>query len=153
MKTLLQNLVTLPPELMREHIMPYIRYKQPNDLCEDIRSYVECRNYLINLYIERYQFLGENNTEWLEWLDNDIQRFMNEDITQMLWFSTKCIDRYKRLYTLSNKSDLSVIDNLWHNYIRNNSLNSVLINLGILNPDEREDLVIFVHILQTQLGT
>jgi len=152
MQSLITNMKKLPIDIIREYIVPYTYKKQSSDLCEDIRSYIECRNYILNMYITRYRFLGDNNTDWIEWLDNDIQRFMNEDITQIHGFTLKFIQRYKRLYMLANKQDVDIITTIWYRFDKRKCLNFVLSNLGILTPNEREDLIVFLYLLQQEMA-
>ena len=76
----------LPIDIIREEIIPYTYTPQPKELCKDIRSFYNIRDYLCKLYYDRWfhTFHYEENAD-LNWLDNDICRFFNDDIATNLY--------------------------------------------------------------------
>ena len=141
----------IPLEILREEILPLTYRPQPAELCEDIRSYVECRNYLYSLYILRYNFM-QNDTLWLEFLDNDIIRFMNNDIPVVHGFTISHVDKYKRLYNFNNKSDIYIRTHILGKMKGTQTLQNVNMSLGMLEPNEREEFITFAYLIQLQLG-
>ena len=142
----------LPIDIIREHILPYTYEPQSKELCNDIKSFYKCMNYLRLLYYERWKhsFHYEEDAD-LNWLDNDISRYFNDDQAIMLGFTENCIEKYSRIFRLKNKNTQTV-----SNYIRTytgygtKALTSINIQMGILTPKEREDFILFVKSLESR---
>ena len=142
---------TLPIEIIREHILPYTYEPQLQELCDDIKSFNICKLYLRRLYYERWKdsFHDEKDAD-VNWLDNDLSRYINDDKATMIGFTDNCIAKYSRIFTLKNKNKKTVSDYI-HKYTGygTKALNSIHIQLGILTPKEREDFITFAHSLET----
>ena len=144
---------TLPIEIIREHIAPYTYCPQSKELCQDIKSFINVRDYLHKLYYERWKFSleYEENAD-KNWLDNDIGRFMNEDQATMLGYVDSNINKYSRMFKLFNKNSKEIrcfIEKTLHS---NNVVYSINVQLGILNCYERIELIDFVHSLDFIIG-
>jgi hypothetical protein len=55
----------LPIDIIREEILPYTYQPQPKELCNDIRSFYNIRDYLYKLYYNRWlhTFQFEENAD------------------------------------------------------------------------------------------
>ena len=137
--------VKLPVEIIREHIFPFLYNCQPKTLCEDIRSFVDCRDYLFALYLQRYRDFGIINNDWLQWLDIDIRRFMIQDDRL---FSERS-NRRKRLQILKKNKYATLF--LWNSQPNYDCLKYIYVNLGAMNPIEREDLLVFTEVILYEL--
>ncbi len=139
----------LPEDIIIYKILPYAYNIQSETLCQDIRSFHYCFHYINNYYIGRYRFLGQNYL-WKQWLANDIAIFMNDFIITRYGYTDFCLEKYRKLFMLKNKSHSFIRDFVW--YISNtcNSGIPIKINIGILEPDERSLLLSFIHTLHIE---
>jgi len=128
----------IPHDILREHIFPYSYLPQNPKLLDDIRSFVLCRNYLLDLYASNW-----NNSMYKLWLTKDILRFFNENVASIYGFTSNNIAKCKRLYNLYDKSDFVIIQFLVNKY-RNTNYNIFNTFLGILTPSERVELLNYV---------
>ena len=147
-QTIQKNIIKLPLEIIITHIIPYTYEFQTKELINDIHSFYNVKEYLKKVYYERWKntFEYEINAD-LNWLDNDINRFFNEDVPTMLGYKNNCIEKYKRLYILHNKKVEKI-----HKYIskRRKAIQNINILLGILNPIERIKLIDFALSLENE---
>tara|TARA_B100001287_G_scaffold235848_1_gene208223 strand:+ start:88753 stop:89220 length:468 start_codon:yes stop_codon:yes gene_type:complete len=131
---------TLPHDIIREHILPYTYKHQSQELCDDIKSFNICVLYLRRLYYERWKhsFYYEEEAD-VNWLDNDLSSYLNDDQPTMLGFTDNCIEKYSRIFILKNK-DKKLVSNYIDRYISHGTkaLSSINIQIGILTPKERE---------------
>ena len=142
----------LPIDIIREHILPYTYQPQPKELCRDIISFNNSKLYLKKMYYERWKdsFYYEESAD-VNWLDNDLGRFFNDDRATMLGFTDNCIAKYSRIFGLKNSNRKTV-----SNYINNhtgygsNVLDSINIQIGILTPKEREEFISFSNSLDIE---
>ena len=142
----------IPIDIIRENIIPYTYTPQPKELCKDIRSFYNIRDYLYKFYYDIWGdiYYYEKNTH-LNWLDNDLGRFCNDDKPIMYGFTDNCIAKYSRIFGLKN-SNRKKISNYIHNItVTSNVIHSINIQIGILNVEERLKLVDFVHSLDFEL--
>ena len=107
----------LPIEIIREHIIPYTYNCQSIELCNDIKSFNETKLYLLYLYFQKYYFIQDDNL-WLEWLDNDILRFINTEIPDTYGLENFYLPLYRRLPLINDKSDKFIRDYVF-NYMKN----------------------------------
>ena len=128
----------IPHDILREHIFPFSYLPQNPKLLDDIRSFVLCRDYLLDLYSTNW-----NKSNYKLWLTKDILRFLNENVYPHRGFTLNNIMKWKRLYAFYDKSDFIVIQILADKY-RNPSYNIFKTCLGILNPSERSDFLNYV---------
>lgn len=141
----------LPIEIVREHIIPYTYNCQSIELCNDIKSFNETKLYLLYLYFQKYYFIQDDNL-WLEWLDNDILRFINTEIPNTYGLENLYLPLYRRLPLINDKSDKFIRDYVF-NYMKNlEVMRHIQTNIGLLECEEREQLINFIHKLQFEMG-
>lgn len=141
----------LPIEIIREHIIPYTYNCQSIELCNDIKSFNETKLYLLYLYFQKYYFIQDDNL-WLEWLDNDILRFINTEIPDTYGLENFYLPLYRRLPLINDKSDKFIRDYVF-NYMKNfEVMRHIQTNIGLLDTEEREYLIQFIHKLQFEMG-
>ena len=140
----------LPLEIIREHIIPYTYSPQNDQLLDDIKSFYIVRNLLLNIYYYRWKeaFNYEKNAD-LNWLDNDISRFYNDDNAIMFGYTDNCIKKFKRCYMFKDKEVNFIIKNV-NNIMRNckNVKSAINIQLGLLDKEERQKLLSFCLVLE-----
>lgn len=143
-----KNIKKLPIEIIRENIIPYTYNPQSKELIYDIQSFNKTNQVLKELYYKRWKdtFEYEINAD-LNWLENDINRFFNEDQATMYGYKNNCIKKYKRLYILQKKQLETTIK-----YIskRRKAKQSINIQLGLLFPEERNRFIKFALSLDNQ---
>lgn len=141
----------LPIEIIREHIIPYTYNCQSIELCNDIKSFNETKLYLLYLYFQKYYFIQDDNL-WLEWLDNDILRFINTEIPDTYGLENFYLPLYRRLPLINDKSDKFIRDYVF-NYMKNfEVMRHIQTNIGLLDTEEREYLIQFIHKVQFEMG-
>ena len=138
----------LPLEIILTNIIPYTYTPQSKELINDIHSFNKTKQYLKEVYYVRWKDTFEYEIDAdLNWLDNDIHRFFNEDQATMFGYKNKCIIKYKRLFCLQNKQLETTIK-----YIskRRKPIQNINIQLGLLNPEERIRFIKFALSLDNQ---
>lgn len=146
------NMNKLPIDIIREKILPYTYQPQSKELCYDIRSFYNIRDYLCKLYYKRWNnaYYYEENAD-LNWLDNDLGRFCNDDKAMMYGFTDNCIAKYSRIFGLKNSNRKKISNYINKITVTSNVIHSINIQIGILNVEERLKLVDFVHSLDFEL--
>ncbi len=137
----------IPIEIFREHILPFTYCPQSKELCKDIKSFIDVRDYLHKLYYERWNLSleYEENAD-INWLENDIIRFYNNDIATMYGYHIDYITKYKRLFLLNNK-DNTYIKKIISSYLRFEPKYTINSLLALLTHQERIYLVDFCETL------
>lgn len=130
----------IPEDIIREHILPYTYNIQSPILCSDIQNFIETKYFLINHYRSIYP---SNKCVSLNWLINDITRFMNGGEGTMFFIKDNHIQIYKRLFMMKEKLKQEVI---YYIHMSHKSPIKYDMNtrLGLLVPTEREELKTFV---------
>lgn len=135
----------LPIDIIREHIIPYTYSPQPNDLCNDIRSFKKMYVILTELYEKLY--INHHPLEDKEWLINDMERWMNNDKPTMFGYTDRYINIIRRIYSLRNKcyAELCIYAD---NYLNNQPIQrEIQLKLGALKENEREDMLSFIRMI------
>ena len=90
----------IPLDIIREHILPYTYQPQRKELCHDIISFNNSKLYLKKLYYERWKdsFYYEEDAD-VNWLENDLVSFFNDDRATMLGYTDNCIAKYSRIFS------------------------------------------------------
>jgi hypothetical protein len=143
-----KNIKKLPIEIIRENIIPYTYKLQSKELTHDIQSFNKTKKVLKEIYYIRWKDTFEYETDAdLNWLDNDITRFYNEDQATMYGYKNNCIKKYKRLFILEKKQLETTIK-----YIskRRKAKQSINIQLGLLFPEERNRFIKFALSLENE---
>lgn len=131
----------IPDDIIREHILPYTYSPQPKYICDDIRDYSKTHEELRQMYKLTYQsgYEGED----LEWLSNDIARFMNEDEGTLYVYNDFYIQFYRRMFRFQDADRDKIIS-----YISNEESfpypQDINRNLALMIPSERVQLKRFL---------
>ena len=133
----------LPEEIIREHILPYSYCKQSDSLCKDIQEFYKTKKKVNELYKTIY-----TEAESMNWLDNDITRFMNNDIPTMNGYTYRHLDIWSRLYYFSNADNEYIEMTINKIDCKGNVNTNVNIKLGLMNNEERKMLTTFLHKIQ-----
>ena len=141
----------IPIDVIRENIIPYTYNTQRKDLCDDIISFSNTKKYLLELYFNRWNhtFYYEENAH-LNWLENDIFRFLNDDIALITGLTSNMKKYLRRFYKLRNKNENHFIYYCSKNFLpsklkqNTNPIFYINFSLGMLNKDERIILVNFL---------
>ena len=135
----------LPEEIIREHILPYSYCPQSYSLCKDINTFYTTKKVVLELYETIYADFIDADDAPMNWLDNDITRFMNNDVATMNGYTHRYLNIWSRLYYFSDKSD-EVIQTITDNIDRRGNVNTnINIKLGLINFKERKQLLEFLY--------
>lgn len=135
----------LPEEIIREHILPFSYCPQSQSLCRDIKTFCMTKKVVIELYETIYADFIDTDDAPMNWLDNDITRFMNNDIATMNGYTYRYLNIWSRLYYFSDKSD-EVIQTITDDIDRQGNVNTnINIKLGLINCEERKQLLEFLY--------
>ena len=132
----------LPREIINE-IIPYTYNSQKKEILDDIKSFFFTRDYLFYLYLSSYYFL-HNDLLWLEWLDNDILRFLYNDVPQTFGLEFK----KDHIYHLTDHIRDYIRDYLYNNMQNNPIKDLICNNIASLDSHERKMLIQHIHRLQ-----
>ena len=144
MESLILLMKKLPNEIILNEIIPYTYEKQPGELMSDLVSFHDTRDQLYDFYEEKWDMYPDEN--YVDWLFNDISRFMNNDIPSIVGISDGNIEKMRRIYFFRDKSDQYIFQ--FVNYdmmIVFSSETSINILIGCLTPRERLQLLTFIH--------
>ncbi len=122
----------LPSGIFRDMIIPYTYTPQPQELLDDIRSYYLTMSRIHTEYKKRFPEPDERS---LEWLSNDITRFLNNDTPIMFGFSDFHRIVFRRLY-INHDSRIPALCE---------SFTDIKVSIGLLRPDERVQLETFLE--------
>lgn len=131
----------IPIDIIRENILPFTYNTQPISLCQDIKSFFVYKKFLMQLYYDN----SINKDEYLEWLSNDISRFMNDDIPCMIEYTDSYIYRYSLLYKNRNKSRYQVLRFIYNIELESPIERCINTQLCVLNHNERILLLEFIY--------
>ena len=145
-KELFKILNKIPDDVILNKIIPYSYNTQPDDLLEDIKSFVKTYNHVYDLYYIRYKSLVPNNL-YIAWLKNDIATFMNNINSTLHGYTDNCVKKYKRHFMLKNKNNGFIRSFVWNIYNNYSYKVSIKINIGLLNPNERKQMINFFNLI------
>jgi hypothetical protein len=127
----------LPIELF-EYIIKLSYKPQPASLLLDIKSYYTTKEKIKKYYYHVHQvFLGETEQESMEWVVNDLIRYMNCNLPTILGYSAKMEDILLRSNLISTPED---IDLYFFVLFKKPVSTQVNILLGLLIPKERNEI-------------
>lgn len=142
METLAKYMKTLPLEIITQEIIPFTYKTQPNELLYDIESFHETNEYLRSLYQNKY------DDDYLAWLDNDVARFMNNNVPTMYGITDENIEKMKRLYSFRDKSNGYIIQYIqFEMHLNYSEKMSIHLSLACLRPSERIRLLSFIDLI------
>lgn len=132
------------PEEIKNYIISYSYNVQPIELLEDIRNFVEKKLEIIIIF-NNYWIIEFNGYEGedIDWIENDLIRFINNDIPTGHHIDVDSISIFRRFFMIFSKSfendDLENKIRYSFNMIRKTT--RVNFFLGILTPKEREKFI------------
>lgn len=137
---------TLPNEV-QIIIGGYIGSCQPKKLCDDIKSFYKTQEEAVNLYMDRW---NDEANEVYDWLVNDTIRFLNRDVPTMYGYQDYYKNIMKRHFNLKNKDEEDINNVLGQidEYSGEEQNNLFKISIGLLNPQERTELMHFFNTYQ-----
>ena len=137
---------TLPNEV-QIIIGGYIGSCQPKKLCDDIKSFCKTSEEAVNLYMYRW---NDEANEVYDWLVNDTIRFLNRDVPTMYGYQDYYKNIMKRHFNLKNKDEEDINNVLGQidEYSGEEQNNLFKISIGLLNPQERTELMHFFKTYQ-----
>jgi hypothetical protein len=142
MEILAKHMKTLPLEIITQEIIPFTYKTQPNELLYDIESFHETNEYLHSLYQNKYE------DDYLAWLDNDVARFMNNNVPTMYGITDENIEKMKRLYSFHDKSNGYIIQYIqFEMHLNYSEKMSIHLSLACLRPLERIRLLSFIDLI------
>ena len=132
-------MTTIPEDLIRDHILPFTYEPQSSHLCDDIRSYHKTMSSITNIYNTGF------TRDPIEWLSNDICRFLNNDKPTIYGYVEFYITVFQRIY-MYNNLDLDIIRKKVTLMEYTDSLfpRDIKIVVGLLQPNERNELKQFL---------
>lgn len=129
----------LPSDIILQ-IIPYTYNLQNKDLLNDIVNYKETHTILSELYYNYWiVYAQEDPGSDRNWLINDIFGYANNDVALMYGYVDKFYTIFKRNIFLQTED---VIDKYVKRLDNGNVNTEINIFLGLLNMNERNDLVI-----------
>ena len=130
----------LPIDIILQ-IIPYTYNLQNKDLLNDIINYKETKSLLLDLYYNYWILYAESQDpeEYKNWLINDIFAYANNFNATMYGYVDKFYNIFKRNISLQT---LEAIDKYINNLEEKKVKTQINIFLGLLNINERNDLVI-----------
>jgi len=139
----------IPYDIIRENIVPYTYNIQSKELRDDIISYCNTKKHLLELYFNRWNhaYYYEPNAD-INWLENDIFRFLNDDVALIQGLTPNMRSYLRRFYKLRNKiNQNNFIENFLPSFLNRskNPIYYINVSLGILNKEERVCLIKFLE--------
>jgi|TARA_Y100000389_G_C17135167_1_gene352160 mevalonate pyrophosphate decarboxylase len=133
----------IPCDVIREHIIPYTFQVQPKELCDDISSYHTIKSHIKKLYYDRWKdtFHYEENAD-INWLSNDLRRFLNDDVATMYGYTNNCLEKWRRLFYFQDKSDYVIMEFISNIHARLVTTD-INLQLATLTENERQEFIIF----------
>lgn len=128
-------LQTLPDEIIREHIIPYLAQPQPPILCEDIRSFHHHAYTMRTMYSNAF---GQSSYH-IEWMSYDIERYLNLDIPpHMGGYGNNIMKVLRRSFINRDKSREQLIKYLYQ--LEDHYPRDIWTFLGLMTPIERDEM-------------
>ncbi len=135
------------PDEIQIIIGGFIASSQPKKLCDDIKSYYKTLNRAITFYMNNWD---NDPDQAYDWLTNDTIRFLNRDVPTMYGYQDYYKNIMRRHFNIKDKDDIEVNDVLGQldEYGSELGNNLFKISVGLLNPNERNELLNFFQTFQ-----
>jgi hypothetical protein len=125
------------PQDIQCHILSYIHQPQPSVLLEDIKSFVETKNDLLEKYYEFWVIqLNMHEPEDRRWLLNDFFYYTNHYKPTMFGYSNAFYRFFKRMYGIKT---LQAVDTFVRKLGKKDLDTQINVVLGLFTPRQRED--------------
>lgn len=142
MEKFIKQFQDLPKEVQYT-IQKYTYKTQSTALLEDIKSFVETKTILLELYKKTHR--NYDRSCQIDWLSNDIVRFMNKDRGTINGYIDSHYEMWKRLFHLKNKSNDYIYDKTSNMDFVQKSMHSFMTRIGLLKPEERKSLITYLE--------
>ena len=137
------------PEDIRRLLPKYIRKPQPANLLNDIMNFQKTLASAITLF---YYCCERDNApgEYLNWLANDICRYINDDMAYMWGFDQRYYDITMRAWQVKTKA---AAQNFYWRLDNSEPINEIRAYWGLMKPEERLDFIniSFINMLTTPI--
>lgn len=121
-------------------IIPYTYRLQNKDLLYDITNYKKTKSILSDLYYDYWIVNMQSQTEEdLNWLFNDLVAYMNNYHATMFGYVDTFYNIFRRNRFLQTNEQ---IDHYVFSLEKRDVSTQINILLGLLNPDERYDIIV-----------
>lgn len=121
-------------------IIPYTYQLQNKDLLYDITNYKKTKTILSDLYYDYWIVNMQSQTEEdLNWLFNDLVAYMNNYNATMFGYVDTFYNIFRRNRFLQTNEQ---IDHYVFSLVKRDVSTQINILLGLLNPDERYDIIV-----------
>ena len=142
MEKIIKQFQDLPKEVQYT-IQKYTYKTQPTSLLEDIKSFVHTKTVLLELYKKTHR--NYDRSCQIDWLSNDIVRFMNKDRGTINGYIDSHYEMWKRLFHLKNKSNDYIYDKTINMDFVQKSMHSFMTRIGLLGSEERKSLITYLE--------
>ena len=138
----LSMLRRIPPDIMRDRILPYLYRPQPLALRDDLRSYHHTMHAVHALYATRFPTGPDTHKDESDraWLSNDICRFLNNDQPLMLGY----VDFYKRVFQRLFQNRSLHLSRVCLPPLFTDNMSDIKVSIGVMLPEERDQLQSFL---------
>lgn len=139
----MERLVSRLPSDVQQRILSYVSRPQPAYLLDDIHSFVETRQELLQKYHDFWiVHLHMTVPEDRRWLLNDFFYYANHYKPTMFGYSNSFYELFQRGYGIQTQADVDAFVRKLRKKDVTTQLNIVL---GLFTPDQRDDL--YLHSL------
>ena len=139
----MERLVSRLPGDVQQRILSYVSRPQPAYLLDDIHSFVETRQELLQKYHDFWiVHLHMTVPEDRRWLLNDFFYYANHYKPTMFGYSNSFYELFQRGYGIQTQAD---VDAFVRKLGKKDVTTQLNIVLGLFTPDQRDDL--YLHSL------
>ena len=139
----MECLVSRLPSDVQQRILSYVSRPQPAYLLDDIHSFVETRQELLQKYHDFWiVHLHMTVPEDRRWLLNDFFYYANHYKPTMFGYSNSFYELFQRGYGIQTQAD---VDAFVRKLGKKDVTTQLNIVLGLFTPDQRDDL--YLHSL------
>ena len=142
MEEFIKQFQKLPQEVQCS-IQKYTYNIQSTALLEDIKSFSKTKTVLLELYKKTHR--NYDRSCQIDWLSNDIIRFMNKDRGTINGYIDSHYEMWKRLFHLKNKNNDYIYDKTINMDFAQKPMHSLMTRIGLLKPEERKSLITYLN--------
>lgn len=142
MEEFIKQFQKLPKEVQCS-IQKYTYNIQSTALLEDIKSFSKTKTVLLELYKNTHR--NYDRSCQIDWLSNDIIRFMNKDRGTINGYIDSHYEMWKRLFHLKNKNNDYIYDKTINMDFAQKPMHSLMTRIGLLKPEERKSLITYLN--------
>ena len=124
-----------------EKVYSHIIYNYPKELLEDIQDFYNKKNEILNIYTKKF---SHEPDEVLNWIENDLLAFYNNDIALMNCFTNNFRNLFRRKYKYNNYDD-NQIDKYCTSLMSKDVKYIINILLSNMNKKERDCFIEYAY--------